>query len=101
MNAAEPGVSYRRSRRTTSRGHRSCRDPATRKTVLLTQHYRAANEGMYRVLDRIRHRRATPADIERVPSRTFGHPDGPHPTDAMWKAAPLVIPRNFARQAWN
>jgi hypothetical protein len=56
---------------------------------------------MYRVLDRIRRGRATPADIEIAPSRTFGHPDGPHPTDAMWKAAPLGTPRNFARQAWN
>ena len=77
-------------------------DQATRKTVLLTQHYRAANEGMYReVLDRNRRGRATPADIEILPGRTFGHPNGPHPTDAMWKAAPLVTPRNFARQTWN
>ena len=38
-------------------------DQATRKTVLLTQHYRAPNEGVYRVLDRIRRGRATPADI--------------------------------------
>ena len=74
-------------------------DQATRKTVLLTQHYRAPNEGVYRVLDRIRRGRATPADIEIVHSRTFGHPDGPNPTDAMWKGAPLVPPRNSVRQS--
>ena len=76
-------------------------DQATRKTVLLTQHYRAPNEGVHGVLDRIRGGRATPADIEIVHSRTFGHPDGPNPTDAMWKAAPLITPRNSVRQAWN
>jgi hypothetical protein len=74
---------------------------ATRKTVLLPQHYRAPNEGVYRVLDRIRRGRATPADIEIVHSRTFWHPDGPNPTDAIWKAAPLIMTWNFVRQAWN
>ena len=76
-------------------------DQATKKTVLLTQHYRAPNEGVHRVLDRIRRGRATPADIEIVHSRTFGHPDGTNPTDTIWKAAPLVTPRNSVRQAWN
>jgi hypothetical protein len=56
---------------------------------------------VYRVLDRIRRGRATPADIEIVHSRTFEHPDVPKPTDAIWKAAPLVMTWNFVRQAWN
>jgi hypothetical protein len=63
---------------------------ATRIPVLLTQYYQATNEGVYRVLNRIRHGRATPADIEIVHSRTSGHPEGPNPTDIIWKEAPLV-----------
>jgi hypothetical protein len=74
-------------------------DQATRKTVLLTQHYRAPNEGAHRVLDTIRRGRATPVDIEIMHSRAFGHADGPNPTDAIWKAAPLVTPRNSVPQA--
>jgi hypothetical protein len=41
-------------------------DQATRKTVLLTQHYGAPNEGVHKVLDRIKRGRATPADIEII-----------------------------------
>jgi hypothetical protein len=52
-------------------------------------------------LDRIRRGRATPADIEIGHSRTFRHPDGANPTDAISKAAPLVTLRNSVRQAWN
>ena len=73
----------------------------TKRTVLLTEHYRAPNQAVHEVLDRIRRGAATPRDIELMHSRTFGHTNGPDPEDPKWRSAPLVTPRNAVRQSWN
>ena len=73
----------------------------TSRTVLLMEHYRAPNRNVHEVLDRIRHGCATPADVDLVHSRTFGHINGPDSMDPKWRTAPLVTPRNAVRQPWN
>jgi hypothetical protein len=73
----------------------------TETTVLLTEHYRARDESVHSVLDRIRHGHATASDIELLGRKTFGHPQGPNLMDTEWRSAPLVTPRNAVRQAWN
>jgi hypothetical protein len=73
----------------------------TERTVLLTEHYRARDESVHSVLDRIRNGNATASDMELLWRRTFGHPEGPNLTDPDWRSATLVTPRNAVRQAWN
>lgn len=70
-------------------------------TVLLTEHYRAPNRTVYEVMERLRKGALVPADIEKIKSRVFGHPNGPNPLDSKWQDAPLITPRNNVRQAWN
>jgi PIF1-like helicase len=70
-------------------------------TVLLTEHYRAANPEVHEVVERLRHGTLLPSDIERMKSRVFGHPDGLDPHNMKWQNAPLITPRNTIRQAWN
>ena len=73
----------------------------TKKTVLLTEHYRARNPKVYKVLDRIRCGQATQHDIELLQQRTFGHARGPDQSNPKWQSAPLITPRNTVRHAWN
>ena len=70
-------------------------------TVLLTEHYRAPNPQVYRVMERLRRGALLPEDIEKIKGRVFGHPNGPDPFDPKWQDAPLITPRNNVRQAWN
>jgi hypothetical protein len=54
-------------------------------TVLLTENYRARNPQYQEAMERLRRGALTPADIERIKSRVFGHPNGPDPTDPKWQ----------------
>ena len=70
-------------------------------TVLLKEHYRAPDPTVHQVMERLRRGALTAADIEKIKSRVFGHPDGPDSNDAKWQDAPLITPRNTIRQDWN
>jgi hypothetical protein len=76
-------------------------ESVTSTTILLTEHYRAPDRTVHEVLDRIRRGCTIPMDIDLIHRRTFGHIDGPNPSDLKWKSAPLITPRNAVRQAWN
>jgi len=73
----------------------------TKTTVLLREHYRAKDEAVHSVLDRIRCGNATTADIELLHSRTFGFPGGPDPNNKEWRNAVLITTRNNVREAWS
>ena len=73
----------------------------TKTTVLLREHYRARDEAVYSVLDRIRCGNATATDKQLLHSRTFGWPGGPDVEDKEWRTAVLITTRNNIREAWS
>jgi PIF1-like helicase len=73
----------------------------TKTKVLLKEHYRARDEAVYSVLDRIRCGNATTTDKQLLHSRTFGCPGGPDVEDKEWRTAMLITTRNDIREAWS
>ena len=90
----------RRLREEQQNGYNLFQD-VTKTTVLLREHYRARDEAVYSVLDRIRGGNATATDKELLHSRTFGWPGGPDVEDKEWRMAVLITTRNNIREAWS